>query len=57
MITSKNNPDSENIFASGSGNEIFELFKIFKSSFDALDRLHRPDRGGFLGTVLDNSFK
>ena len=56
MITSKNNPDSENIFASGSGHEIFELFEIFKSSFDALDRLHRPDRGGFLGAVLDNSF-
>ena len=35
---------------------IFELFKILKSSVDALDRLYRPDRGGFLGTVSNNSF-
>ena len=26
-----------------------------KSSLDALDRLYRPDRGGFLGTVSNNS--
>ena len=34
----------------------FELLKMLKSSFDALDRLYRPDQGGFLGTVLNNSF-
>ena len=34
----------------------FEQKKNLKSSFDALDRLYRPEYGGFLGTVLHNSF-
>ena len=31
-----------------------ELLQILKSSLDALDRLYRPDRGEFLGTVSNN---
>ena len=35
----------------------FELFKFLNSGLDALDRLYRPDRGGFLGTVSNFSFR
>ena len=41
--------------ASGSRHKIFELFKT-AIDVDALDRLYRLDQGGFLGTVLNNSF-
>ena len=37
--------------------KFFELFKILKSSFDALDRLYRPDRPRVVEAVLDNSFQ
>ena len=43
--------------ASGSRHKIFEIFKTLKLSFDALERLCRPERGEFLGTVSNNSFK
>ena len=33
------------------------FFKVLKLSFDALDRLYRPECGGFLGAVSNNSFK
>ena len=36
---------------------LFELLKTLKLSFDALDRLYRPECDGFLGTVSNNSFK
>ena len=56
-MTTKKNPVINKNDASGSGHKIFELFKILKSGLDALDRLYRPDRGGFLGTVSNNSFR
>ena len=34
----------------------FELVKFKKSSFDAFDRLYRPDRPRVVGAVLNNSF-
>ena len=34
-----------------------EVFKTLKLGLDALDRLYRPDRGGFLGMVSNNSLK
>ena len=36
---------------------IFELFKIWKLSFDTSHRLYRADQVGFLGTVSNNSFE
>ena len=33
-----------------------ELFKMLELSLDVLDRLYRPDRGCFFGTVSNNLF-
>ena len=55
-MTAKNGSVINKNDASGSGHNIFELFKILKSGLDALDRLYRPDRGGVPGTVSNNSF-
>ena len=35
---------------------VSELLKTLKLSFDALDRLYRPEYGGLVGTVSNNSF-
>ena len=35
---------------------LFELLKTLKLRFDALDRLYRPECGGFVGTGSNNSF-
>ena len=56
-MTTKNDPEIKEVTESRPGHKKIELFKILKSSLDALDRLYRPDRGGFLGTVLNNSFE
>ena len=40
-------------YASGKKNK---LFKILKSSLDALHRLYRPDRPRVVEAVLNNSF-
>ena len=56
-MTTKNDPVINKNNASRSGHNFFELLKILKSGLDALDRLYRPDRGGFLGTVSNNSFR
>ena len=42
--------DRPNLFCSGKN-------QIFKSSFDALDRLYSPDRPRVVGAVLNNSFQ
>ena len=55
MTTTNTNVITKDV-ASGSRHKIFELFKNSKLSFNALDRLLGPDQGGFLGTVLNNSF-
>ena len=57
MIAYKNSQCIKKVSVFGSEHQKFELFKIVKVSLDALDRLYRPDRGGFLGTVSNNSFK
>ena len=45
------------VFFQNRDRKFFELFKILKSSFDALDRLYRPDRPRVVEAVLDNSFQ
>ena len=45
------------MFFQNRDRKFFELFKILKSSFDALDRLYRPDRPRVVEAVLDNSFQ
>ena len=55
-MTTKNKPVINKNDDSGSGRKKVELFKILKSSLDALDRLYRPDRPRAVGAVLNNSF-
>ena len=45
------------MFFQNRDRKFFELFQILKSSFDALDRLYRPDRPRVVEAVLDNSFQ
>ena len=47
----------KNISSPNSDINIFELFNFFKSSFDALDRLYRPDQPRAVEAVLNNSFQ
>ena len=45
------------MFFQNRDRKFFELFKILKSKFDALDRLYRPERPRVVEAVLDNSFQ
>ena len=56
-MTTKNNPVINKNDDSGSGCKKIELFKILKSSLDALHRLYRIDRPRVVEAVSNNSFQ